>query len=70
MDSVDYVFEFRVLGGETFMNKEAFRYIQRLLAYRNSGRICVYSNGTIVPQQENLTVLKNEKIYLRVSDYG
>jgi hypothetical protein len=48
MKSIDFVFEFRVLGGEIFMNKSAHRYIQRLQEYPNYGRICVYFNGTIV----------------------
>jgi hypothetical protein len=70
MQSVDHVFEFRVLGGETFMNKRAHEYINRLLEYKNFSRIAVYSNGTIVPKDENLRCLKNDRIYLRISDYG
>lgn len=70
MECVDYVFELRILGGETFMNKYAHKYIERLFKYKNFTRIAVYSNGTIIPKDENLKCLINEKIYLRISDYG
>jgi len=70
MACVDHVLEFRVLGGETYMNRSAHRYIERLRQYPNFTRIAVYSNGTILPSQENLACLKHENVYLRVSDYG
>jgi hypothetical protein len=70
MECVDQVLEFRVLGGETFMNRHAHRYIDRLREYRNYTRIAVYSNGTIPPSGENLDCLIQEDTYLRISDYG
>jgi hypothetical protein len=70
MASVDHVLEFRVLGGETYMNRNAHRYIERLRQYPNVTRIAVYSNGTIIPSRENLDCLRHENVYLRISDYG
>ena len=70
MQCVDHVLEFRVLGGETFMNRHAHEYINRLRKYENYTRIAVYSNGVIVPKGENLECLVSEDTYLRVSDYG
>jgi hypothetical protein len=70
MECVDQVLEFRVLGGETFMNRHAHRYIDRLRQYRNYTRIAVYSNGTILPTGENLNCLIQGDTYLRISDYG
>lgn len=70
MQSVDHVLEFRVLGGEAFMNRSAHLYIERLRQYNNYTRIAVYSNGTIVPKGENLYSLTHEDTYLRISDYG
>ncbi|MDB4264672.1 4Fe-4S cluster-binding domain-containing protein [bacterium] len=70
MDNVDHVLELRILGGETFMNKEAYRYINRIRKYKNYSRIAVYSNGTIIPRGNNLECLKYDDTYLRISDYG
>jgi len=70
MNEIDYLLEFRVLGGEAFMNPEAYRFINRLRQYDNYGRIAVYSNGTIVPAKENLTALKHEDTFVRISNYG
>jgi hypothetical protein len=70
MASVDHVLEFRVLGGETFMNPQAHRYIEKLREYENFTRIAVYSNGTIMPTEEGMASLIREDTYLRVTDYG
>lgn len=70
MHSVDHVLEFRVLGGEAFMNRQAYRYVNRLRKYDNYTRIAVYANGTIVPSGENLDCLMHDDTYLRISDYG
>lgn len=70
MQSVDHVLELRVLGGETFMNRSAFQYIERLRQYNNYSRIAVYSNGTIVPGEDTLYCLTHDDTYLRISDYG
>jgi hypothetical protein len=70
MESVDHVLEFRVLGGETFMNRHAHRYVNRMRQYEKHTRIAVYSNGTIVPTGENLRCLMHDDTYLRVTNYG
>lgn len=70
MESVDHVVEFRVLGGETFMNKDAYKFINRLREYKNKTRIAVYSNGTIIPKGHNLDCLIHDDTYLRISNYG
>jgi len=70
MESVNYVLEFRVIGGETFMNPQAYKFINRLREYKNYNHIAVYSNGTIVPKGKNLKALKFPDTYLRISNYG
>ena len=61
MDAVDYVHDLRILGGEPFMNA---------LSYQNTAMVTVYTNGTIIPVGENLSCLKNPKVFVRISDYG
>lgn len=68
--SVDYILELRVIGGEPFINKECFEIIDCLKAIRNKSRICVYTNGTIIPNDTNLKSLTGDDIFLRISDYG
>lgn len=70
MEEVDFVLELRILGGEAFMNPEAYKFINELRKYKNYGRIVVYSNGTITPADENLKALKYDDTYLRISNYG
>ena len=67
---VDYVLEFRVLGGEPFIHKEAHKFINFLKSLKNKSRICIYTNGTIIPKNENLQSLISNDVFLRISDYG
>ena len=70
MSSIDHLYEFRVLGGEPFMNKDINKIIKHLLNYKNFSNIVIYSNATIVPKKENLECLKNEKITIEITNYG
>jgi organic radical activating enzyme len=70
MSSVDFIYEFRVLGGEPFMNKELYKVLNRLDKYKNARQIVIYTNATILPKNENFEVLKNKKITLEITDYG
>lgn len=66
---VDNVSELRVLGGEPFMNKEVYRVLDHYAASPKIETITVYTNGTIVPNEQNLKSLQNEKIIVNISDY-
>ena len=68
--NVDYISEFRVIGGEPLMYKRIDEVIKKSLTYKNFGRIVVYTNGTITPKPHKLEVFKNDKILFRISDYG
>ena len=70
MSVVDQVYEFRVLGGDPFMNKELHKYVNRLVEYRNVENVVLYTNATILPKNENLECLKNPKISLEITNYG
>ena len=70
MDCVDNLNEFRVLGGEPFMNKEIGKIINNLKKYKNVSQIVVYTNGTILPKGENLEALKDSKIVMDITNYG
>ena len=70
MDTVDYVYEIRFIGGEPFMYKRIDEVVRKALTYKNCGNIVIYTNGTIVPKDNKIEVFKDSKIYFRISNYG
>ena len=68
--SIDTLEEFRVLGGDPFMNKEMHKVIRKLTTYDKVKKIAVYTNARIVPKGENLECLKHEKVLVDITNYG
>ena len=70
-DSVDFVYEYTLLGGEPFAHKgltEIILYLEEKYGDR-IGKLNLISNGTVVPDQELLQLLKNFQISVHISDY-
>lgn len=67
---VDEVNEFRVIGGEPFMNKEIHLVIKRLIDEPRVRRIVIYTNGTIVPKEDQIEYMKNNKVLFIITNYG
>lgn len=70
MNNVDRLYEFRILGGDPFMNKEMHKIVNKTVGYDNVDSIVVYTNATILPKNENLYCLKNPKVRLQITNYG
>ena len=70
MQCIDNLDEFRVLGGDPFMNKEVYKIINKLVEYNNVNYVVIYTNATIMPKNENFECLKNKKIILDITNYG
>ena len=70
MQCIDNLDEFRVLGGDPFMNKELYKVINKLVTYEKCKRVVVYTNAKILPKGENLNCLKNKKVVLDITNYG
>tara|TARA_B100001123_G_C15330306_1_gene1031011 strand:+ start:2410 stop:3633 length:1224 start_codon:yes stop_codon:yes gene_type:complete len=70
MSCLDSLYEFRVLGGDPFMNKELHKTIEKLKEYKNAQNIVVYTNATIIPKNENFECLKDDKITIEITNYG
>ena len=70
MACVDSLNEFRVLGGDPFMNKELHKIVNKLVTYDKCKKVVVYTNAKFVPKGENLNCLKNKKVVLDITDYG
>ena len=70
MNTIDYVYEIRVLGGEPLMYKRIDEVIKHLYKYENYGKLQINTNGTICPKPEKMEVFKNDKVFFDISDYG
>lgn len=66
----DEVNEFRVIGGEPFMNQEFHLIIKKLINEPKVKKIVIYTNGTIAPREDKIECLKNSKVLLIITDYG
>ena len=69
MDSVDEVYEARVIGGEPFVNRDLYKILEHMLTYDHLKNIVIYTNGQHVPKGPTLEVLKNDRIKLDISNY-
>ncbi len=67
---IDEVMDFRVIGGETFINKEWHIPTERLLQEPKARRVVLYTNGTIIPDARHLHLLKDRKALVIITDYG
>ncbi|MET7608636.1 radical SAM protein [Streptomyces avermitilis] len=68
--AVDGVEEFRILGGEPFVNPRAGRVVRTLTGVEGSSRVVIYTNGTIVPRVELMESLTEPKVLIKITDYG
>lgn len=71
-ERIDFVTYFGLIGGETFLNQDLEKCIVYLGEnYRKQiGKITVVTNGTIMPEQSLLDVIKKYEMYLSISDYS
>lgn len=70
-DSVDYVYEYTLLGGEPFMHAELEQILSYLMEnYGNRiGKVNLISNGTMVPRDNVLELMKRYEMTVHISDY-
>ncbi len=68
--SIDGIFELRLIGGEPFMHPKWDIILQELLKMKQIRFIWIFTNGTICPSPEKARLLSNERVILRISNYG
>lgn len=66
---MDEVYEFRVIGGEPFMNKEIHLVVEHLTSKENVKKVSIFTNATIVPRETQWPALQHEKVRMFVTDY-
>lgn len=70
-NSVDYVYEYTLLGGEPFMHVELEQILSYLMENYSDriGKVNLISNGTIVPCRNVLELMKKYEMTVHISDY-
>ncbi len=70
-EKVDYLASYYLVGGEPLLNKNLSKIIESVCEYfgEKIGSIQVISNGSIAPDSQLLSVLKNCNVDMRLSDY-
>ena len=66
----DQIFEFRVIGGEPFVNKNVHNVIEKLISEPKVKRIVVYTNGNVIPRENQIECLRHEKVLMNITDYS
>lgn len=68
-DSSEFLRYIELIGGEPFLHPQFKELLTGLLKIENVGYIKIFTNGTIVPDNELLDILENPRIVLTVSNY-
>jgi organic radical activating enzyme len=68
---VDYVSVFHLVGGEPFLNPNIEDVIRHVVSNYTVkiDKLIITTNGTILPKQSTLDLLKNSDVILSISDY-
>jgi len=66
----DYIYILNVLGGEPFIHPQLSLFLSHICSSPKIGEIRLVTNGTLIPDEETLSVLcGNKKIVVYISDY-
>lgn len=70
-DSVDFVYEYTLLGGEPFIHVELEKILSYLMGkfHNRIGKVNLISNGTVVPGDNVLELMKKYEMIVHISDY-
>lgn len=70
IDSVDFLPTVELIGGEPFAAKNIKEVLDFIIEEKKVLHIEITTNATIIPQQELIKSLQNEKVNVRISDYS
>lgn len=66
---VDYIFGISLIGGEPFVNQNIDKILEYCLKNKKIGYIVITTNGTLMPNEKTLMLLKNKKVKTIFSRY-
>lgn len=69
INSVDYIYQVSIAGGEAFGHPELEKLIDFLVNSEKIGYIVIVTNGTLFPSDNVIKAMQNEKVLLSVSPY-
>ncbi len=58
-----------LVGGEPFLHRNLFKILQHVLEKDKIQRVEFTTNGSIVPELGILNLLKNDKVFIKISEY-
>ena len=67
---MDEIYEFRVIGGEPFMNKEWHLVVEKLTEQPNVQKVSIFTNATILPREHQWQALQHGKVRLFITEYN
>ena len=68
-EKMDEIYEFRVIGGEPFMNKEIHLVVEKLTSKENIHKVSIFTNATIVPRETQWPSLTHPKVRFFITEY-
>ena len=68
--AVDFVSELSILGGEPLLYTYLADAIAAYSGHEKIGAVVIYTNGTIMPNESQLTAMQGENVWVHISDYG
>lgn len=69
-DICDEINEIRIIGGEPFMDRDWVEIVEEIKKISNINYIIIYTNGTIVPKEDELKCLQEDNVFVNITDYG
>ena len=70
LELVDEIMEIGFIGGEPFLNRELYKYLDWAIQSDKIVSILIVTNSTVMPDQATIEHMKNEKVFLCLDDYG
>lgn len=67
--SCEFIRYIELIGGEPFMHPQLAKVVRGLLEIENVGYVKIFTNGTVVPDNEMIELLKNPRVVLNFSNY-
>lgn len=69
-DACEYLERLEFIGGEPFLHPELALIIEAALLMKKVGYIYIFTNGSVLPNDELCHVLKNPRIIVHISNYS
>lgn len=70
MESMSHIYEVRIIGGEPFVNKDAYKIIEFFIKEKRVSKVVIYTNATIPLREVEMDLFNNPKLVFFVTDYG